>query len=226
MMLDNVCSLLARLIRVPDAGIKLAKSVLATYRLTGRFYPLKVRIYTSGIKCTFRKAKSAQVYLRGTLSIGGWLGNDSFVYISVGPGGTFELNGDFSLGSGSRISVGDNARLIIGGCEEESASGFTENATILCQKSITIGKDFIGAWGLFITDSDHHQYGDANPPMDVSIGDHVWMCPNSSVLKNSSVGRDCVILQGTVVTNANLPEKSLVGCNPGVRITEAKEWHR
>ncbi len=225
-MFINFYRLLRKLFRIPNATIRLIKSAMATRKLTGRFFPLNVRILDSGLQCTIQKAKSAKVHFRGTLSIGGWLGHADFVYIYVGPGGTFELDGDFHLGSGSRIHIGENAKLYIGGCQNESASGITEDAIILCQKSISMGKDFLGAWGLFITDSDHHRYGANNPPIEVFIGDHVWMCPNSSILKGSRVGSNSVIAQGSVVQKNSFPDKSLIGGNPATRIAEAKDWHR
>lgn len=225
-MLTKLIRMLRNPHRVPDAAIRLVKSALLTYKLTGRVLPLKVRVVDRRVKPNVHKAKGAKVHLGGTLTIGGWFGHADFIFIGIGPGATFETGGDFYLGSGSRVFVAEGAKLLIGGCQNESQSGITERGIILCHKSIAIGKDFLGAWGLFITDSDSHQYGENNPPMDVTIGDHVWMCPNSSVLKGSRIGSHSVITQAAVISKQVFPERSLIGGNRATRIGEAKEWHR
>ncbi len=205
---------------------RLGLGSLATYRLTGRMWPIKVRFISTRMRLVILKARSSRVILNGTLEISPWLGNYQPVVISLGDDAEFRIDGDFLLGANCRISVGIKASLVLGGRQCESASGITENAIILVAKSIEIGKDFLGAWGLFITDADHHQYGDANPPISVNIGDHVWMCPESSVLKGACIGANSVITQRAVVLCGVYPDCSLLGGMPARRIGTAKVWHR
>jgi hypothetical protein len=225
-MLKRILRLCVRPWRILCLFKMWCKSVKASYCLTGRMIPLKVRVLDAEMRVVVQKAEDARVRLAGMLTIGGWLGQAEPVYISIGRDAILDIGGDFHIGAGSRISVADKAKLVIGGRKNESASGTTERTIILCQKSIMIGEDFLGAWNLFITDADHHQYGKFNPPRDVKIGNHVWICPNATILKGVDIGDNSVVTNGAVVREGVLPERSLIGGNPAKRICEAKEWHR
>ena len=143
--------------------------------------------------------------INGILRIAPWMGNYEPLVVLLGNGASLVIDGDLILGPKVRISIASGARLVIGGKENEDASRITEYAIIIVVKSVSLGRDFLGSWGLFITDGDHHQYGD-NTSKDVAIGDHVWMCPNSSVLKGSIIGANSVITRGAVVTGGSFPE--------------------
>jgi len=200
-------------------------SVLASYRLTGRMFPLCVKIMDHRIRFKCFRHKDARVTVQGVIYVMPWLENCTKVVIYLGQGAEFRVDGDLLLGPNVRILVGGGATLSFGGKFHEPRSGFTENVIILCLKSIEIGRDFFGSWGLFITDADHHSYGDSNPPMPVIIGDHVWMCPEASVLKGASVGSDSVITAKSLVLKGEYPAGSLIGGIPAKKISNAKEWH-
>lgn len=200
-------------------------SIRATYQLTGRCFPVKVKITSSRMRLKCRRHRTSTVILNGELELMSWFQNAAPVVISLGPGSRFEIDGNFLLGPNCRISLSAGASLIIGGCEKEKSSGFTENLLLIAVKEIRIGRDFLGAWGVFITDSDHHMYGGEVAAIPVEIGDHVWATPNVSILKGAHIGADSVIAHGAVVLKGDHPERSLLAGNPAIRIAQAKEWH-
>jgi len=201
------------------------RSMWATYQLTGRFSPICVRI-RKGAKLICRKHPTAVVKCDGIVSIEPWLGNKQPVILRIGPQAQVTIGGDLVLGPNCRIGVSAHAKLHFGGREKESASGFTENLRLLCTQHIHIGKDFLGAWDIFITDSDHHLYNGVNESRPVVIGDHVWMTAGVSVLKGAMIGDNVVVTQKAVVVKGEYPAGSLLGGIPAKVIGEAKEWHR
>jgi acetyltransferase-like isoleucine patch superfamily enzyme len=172
-----------------------------------------------------RRHRTAKVILNGQLELMSWMQSFDPVIICLERDARLEINGDFLLGPNCRISVNPGARLIIGGCEKERVSGFTANLLLIAVKMITIGKDFLGAWDIFITDSDHHVYGGEVGISPVTIDDHVWATPNVSILKGAHIGADSVIAHRAVVLKGDHPAQSLLAGNPAVRIAQAKEWH-
>lgn len=200
-------------------------SLRATYQLTGHFFPVKVRITSSKMRLNCRRHRTAKVILNGQLELMSWMQSFDPVVICLERDARLEINGDFLLGPNCRISVNPGARLIIGGCEKERVSGFTANLLLIAVKMITIGKDFLGAWDIFITDSDHHVYGGEVGISPVTIDDHVWATPNVSILKGAHIGADSVIAHRAVVLKGDHPAQSLLAGNPAVRIAQAKEWH-
>jgi acetyltransferase-like isoleucine patch superfamily enzyme len=200
-------------------------SLRATYQLTGRCFPTNVRITSSKMRLECRRHRTATVIVKGKLELMSWLRNSEPVIICLERDARLEINGDFLLGPNCRISVNPGASLIIGGCEKERVSGFTANLLLIAVKLITIGKDFLGAWDIFITDSDHHVYGGEVGTLPVIIGDHVWATPNVSILKGAHIGADSVIAHRAVVLKGDHLAQSLLAGNPAVRIAQAKEWH-
>ena len=172
-----------------------------------------------------RRHRTATVILKGQLELMSWLRNSEPVIICLERDARLEINGNFLLGPNCRISVNPGASLIIGGCEKEKVSGFTANLLLIAIKKIKIGKDFLGAWDVFITDSDHHRYGSEIVTMPVMIDDHVWATPNVSILKGAHIGSDSVITHRAVVLKGDYPAHSLLAGNPATRIALAKEWH-
>lgn len=58
--------------------------------------------------------------------------------------------------NGVRIFLSRNSELYFGGADHDDLSGITENTILMVRESIKIGKDFICAWDVFITDFDWH----------------------------------------------------------------------
>lgn len=56
----------------------------------------------------------------------------------------------------------------------------------------------------------------------VIIGDNVWICSNSTILKGVRIGESSVVANGSVVTK-NVPPNSIVGGNPARVLRMLKE---
>ena len=57
----------------------------------------------------------------------------------------------------------------------------------------------------------------------VTIGNHVWICSNSIVLKGVTIGDGAIIAAGAVVTK-DVPSKCMVGGNPAKIIRTNVDW--
>lgn len=202
------------------------RSLVASYRLSGRCFPLCVRILNTRIKFKCRRHKTARVAVRGCVYIRSWLQDQRPVVFCLEQGACLEIDGDIYFGPNCRINLSPESSLYLGGKKNEGLSGFTAGLLLLAAKSIRIGKDFLGAWDIFITDSDHHVYGGCIHLAPVVVGDHVWAAPEVSILKGAEIGSDSVVAHKAVVLTGKYPNKSLLGGIPAKRLGEAKEWKR
>jgi len=186
----------------------------------------KIVIQSPFLKVKIKKAKGAIFELNENLSIGSWLKGLTPVNICLSTNAKFVLNGSFSIGNGVTISISKDAELIIGGKEEESSSGITCNTLIMVYKRIEIGKDFICAWDVTITDSDWHKIIGQEHSSPVFIGNHVWVAHNSSILKGSYIGNNSIIASHSKVTNKRFPDNVLVVGTQGKIAKENILWQR
>lgn len=117
------------------------------------------------------------------------------------------------IGMGSRIVVGDKARLLLG---ENFVC--TASMSLICFKAITIGKETLISWGTMIMDTDfHHIYHDEvrkSSEKAIHIGNHVWIGCRSIILKGTEIKDDCVIAAGSVVVNYFKENNVLIAGNP------------
>jgi acetyltransferase-like isoleucine patch superfamily enzyme len=215
-----------RLLR-PKYAFRFLLGAWYTYRLTGRPFPVRVEPRSSRCRMQIFVSRRARVSLAGPIILEEWMGNAAPVFLKISKGGELRLSGAFVLGPGVRIAIGENALLSLGGARREPESGVTENARILVRRSVTVGEDFLCSWNLFLTDSDHHPYGaDTAAVAPVTIGDHVWVGPNCSILKGAVIGADCVVANGAVVGSGEFPQGTLIGGLPARAIGKALAWKR
>lgn len=211
----------------PKRFVRLALGAWYSYRLTGRAFPAKVVLRSHRCRLRLEVSRKARVDLGGPLILETWMGDATPVFLKLSKGSRFETKGAFTLGPGVRIAVGDDARFSVGAPVREKESGITEQARILVKNEIIIGDDFLCAWNLFLTDSDHHGYGSDRPATaPVRIGHHVWLGPNCSVLKGARIGDACVAVNGALIREGDYPEKSLLAGSPAKVVGAAKPWTR
>ena len=150
--------------------------------------------------------------------------------IGVGLLGTYnsslKIHGDFGLGPGCRIVLSKGASLEIGGKRDENSSGMSGECRIMVSKRVVIGCDLLCAWNVFITDSDWHPIEGSEVTRETRIGDHVWMTPNSTVLKGSHIGEGSILMNGTVALAQCFEARSLIGGLPARRVGKAGVWHQ
>lgn len=105
-----------------------------------------------------------------------------------------------------------------------------KNCTIWCSKSISFGDNVLFGWNIVFRDADGHLIIDNGEPRpvegDISIGNHCWICSESHVLKNSSIGNDCVLGYGSLLTQKYDEDNTLYVGRPAKPIKRNINWMR
>ena len=86
-------------------------------------------------------------------------------------------------------------------------------SVLIAAKKISLGQDVMVGRNVVVYDSDHHAIRNiegqtTNPDAPVSIGDHVWLATNATVLKGTSIGSGSIISANSVA-HGNVPANSL-----------------
>lgn len=135
--------------------------------------------------------------------------------------GTVVLNGKVNLGHGSVLSVQENAVVTFGSNFSNTAEG-----KIVCKKSITIGNNVSTSWETLIMDTDwHHTYNTLNGEIfpdtkEIVIGNNVWICMRSVILKGSVIPNGCIVGANTLCSKQFTDENQLIVGNPARVIKE------
>lgn len=178
------------------------------------------------LKFEIIKGKGAHVFIKGDLHVLPFVGGKKKTLIKMEDNSSLQINGDFTIGDGVRFFLDKNASLEIGGKEKESGSGITSDSLIMVKKNIVIGKDFLCAWNVFISDSNWHSIKGQHHQGDIIIGDHVWIANNSSVLKGSVIENNCIVASNTKVINKEYIENSMIAGIPSKVIKTDVVWSR
>jgi acetyltransferase-like isoleucine patch superfamily enzyme len=176
------------------------------------------------IRFKFKKDKSSKLIVKGILKIIPHLGGNSPVVLTLSENSKFHVNGDFNIGQGVRIAVSNHATLVIGGREKDKWCGITSDTLIMVSKKIDIGKDFVCAWNIFISDSDWHSIEGQPHQADVIIGDHVWVANSCSILKGAVISDNSIVASHSKVTNKSFSRDSLLAGTPARVIKTNINW--
>ena len=147
----------------------------------------------------------------------GMTAEDLTTVLTVRKGGALNLKGA-SIGRGSSVRVGPNARLSIG-----SGTYFNDGARIQAAQDISVGERCAIAWNVTLLDDDEHGFGPPPYRAPILIEDDVWIGCNVIVLKGVTVGRGSVIAAGSVVTRS-CPANSLSGGSPAKVLRAGINW--
>jgi acetyltransferase-like isoleucine patch superfamily enzyme len=134
------------------------------------------------------------------------------------PGARLSVEGVFSIYTGARVAVYQDASLSLG-------TGYINHAvTIDCYESISIGSDAAIAKGVTIRDHDAHRiHGGNGPGSPVRIGNQVWIGANATVLKGVTIGDGAIIAAGAVVKK-DVPERCIAAGVPARVVKENVTW--
>lgn len=178
------------------------------------------------LRVAIKKGKNAKIIINGRCKIQSWLGGKTPVNIYVDDNAKLTIDGNFDIGHGVMIFVGKGGELWIGGSIDDSGSGITCDTKILVNKNVNIGRDFICAWDVFITDSDWHLIEGQLSTRNVDIADHVWIANNSSILKGTYIGKGCIVASHSKLSGDIYPDNSLIGGVPAKVIKNSVKWHK
>ena len=208
------------------------KNPLSVYKSI--FYSLKHNGSLKGIKAhkntSIIKSKQASMLELDSVNIGlnntelGSLGmnSDWKTVLQVGPNASLTIGKNSFIYSGVKILVEKGAFVSIG-----AGSLVSLYSNIFAKERIEIGDGCFVSWGVQIIDSDHHTVvidgHDTVPTKPISIGDRVWVGCNATILKGVTIGNNCIVAAGAVVTKS-FPDNVLIGGNPARVIKENIDW--
>lgn len=129
-----------------------------------------------------------------------------------------------SLGPGVSIVVKDGAQFSIG-----DHTYITSDSHIEAVGDIKIGSDCAISWGVTILDDNHHvmireNATEKSTKLSVTtIGNHVWIGCNSTILAGTIIGDNCIVAAGSVV-KGSFPPGVLIAGNPARMVKENVVW--
>ncbi|MBR5451678.1 MAG: acyltransferase [Clostridia bacterium] len=143
--------------------------------------------------------------------------------VSIENGGKIVLCGKtgFSQGvilatNGAEIKFGENFR-----CNYSSTIDATND-------NITFGENVVIGWNVTVRNGDGHKIieNGAQKPTSapIKIGNHVWLCAESTVLKGVNLGDDSVLGYGALLTKANGEKNTLFAGFPAKPIKTDINW--
>lgn len=205
--------------------LTMARSLVATHKLTGRPFPVRVRL-DAHQRLRVNIHQEATVRIKGLLLVNSWGGSNLASSIYCGPGASLEIDGDFEIGPNVHLQVVSAGKLHIGGRREATASGITCDTRIMVEQSVTIGADCIIAWDVYISDSDWHDIEGTLRCRPVSIGQHVWIGHGVSVLKGSTIPAGSIVGAKSVVRTVVQGDCPLIAGTPAKVLKNHLKWKR
>ncbi|MBX9969230.1 acyltransferase [Priestia aryabhattai] len=145
-------------------------------------------------------------------------------YLNFSENGKLIVKGRADFGPGSTVNI--TGRVILG-------NNFSANFgfALSCENSVEAGDNVLLGWDVSIIDGDGHNIIKdglkINSPRKIVIGNHVWLCAKSSILKGARIGDDCVVGYGTIVSkNFESKNHCIIGGNPARVVKENCSWEK
>lgn len=99
---------------------------------------------------------------------------------------------------------------------------------VSCDKDIYFGDDVVLGWKCTIkSDDGHYIIKDGvlgEKSKEVIVGNHVWICSNSTLLKGTKIGNDSVVAYDSLIVNKEFGDNVLVGGKPAKVIYHNIDW--
>lgn len=158
--------------------------------IKGKIKPFMVRIGHGGSKSL--SSQQSRIRIRKSASL------------------SFEGNAYFS--AGDILDIG--GELIIG-----KNFSTNKNCMISCENKVVIGNDVMFGWEVHLFDNDggHTILFNGKPKVSdpsIYIGNHVWLCSYSHILKGVQVPDDCVVGYRSLVVKKYTEKNSLIVGSP------------
>lgn len=122
-----------------------------------------------------------------------------------------------------KITLEGNSTLYIG-----RNSGIRGVSFVAKDANITVGRNCMFSYDVIVRNNDSHKVLDqdgnvTNMAQDIVIGDHVWLCERSTILKGVTIGNNSVIAYGAIVTK-DCPPNSIMAGNPARVVKQDINW--
>lgn len=139
------------------------------------------------------------------------------------------INDNISIKGMSISIVGNNNLVFIG-----NNTSFNNKCEIYCSlgKSIHIGEDCIFSKNISISTSDIYTLYDIktdeiiNPPQNIYIGDHVWICEECFIQKGSKVLDDSIVEAYSIVNKEFTEKNILIAGQPAQILKKNINWDK
>lgn len=144
-------------------------------------------------------------------------------FLDIGHGGQMCFKGYAKFASGNSIRVHGGV-MDIG-----NAFSSNVNCQFTCNCGMSFGDNVLLGWDVNIRDSDNHvliQNGirsDINQK-PISIGNHVWICSHSDILKGVTIKDNSIVAWRACVTKPILEEDVLIAGIPAEIIKHGYSW--
>lgn len=191
------------------------------------FFPFKEAIKLPVLVRYNTKCKS----LKGTIGLNSNGGGKSRLVIGFGGVGIYDKKyqrsilqidgrielpeGKTRLGTGAKIVVGKTGTLTFG---KDFCN--TAGMTIICTDNIKLGDNVLVSWETMIMDEDWHQLQNTGTGKihekhkPISIGNNVWICYRSTILKGTIIPNGCTVAAGAVVSGKFETQNSILAGVP------------
>ena len=122
-----------------------------------------------------------------------------------------------------KITLEGNSTLYIG-----RNSGIRGVTFVAKDANITVGRNCMFSYDVIVRNNDSHKVLDAdgnitNGAQDIVVGDHVWLCERSTILKGVTIGENSILAFGAVVTK-DCPPNSVMAGNPARVVKQNITW--
>jgi acetyltransferase-like isoleucine patch superfamily enzyme len=90
------------------------------------------------------------------------------------------------------------------------------------------GDEVVLGWAVTVKSDDGHNVIERNvikpKNLPVKVGNHVWICSESTVLKGVNIGNDCIVAYGSLVTGSTFGDNLMIAGTPAKKIKENILW--
>lgn len=135
--------------------------------------------------------------------------------------GTLSFEGRACFAAGSTL---DNSGMMRIGKNFSS----NKNAFVSCSKEVTIGDDVMLGWNVQIYDaSGHTVYHNGlakHSQAPIKVGNHVWLCSFSTLLKGASIGDGSILAWRSLLIKPIIQDNVLLGGSPAKLIQTDISW--
>ena len=140
-------------------------------------------------------------------------------YWDIGENGTVTFSGDAVFAKGSCLIVDGNLHI---GKHFYSNSNFLLNAS----SDIKIGDHCIAGWNVTLIDGDGHPTNRNDMVFSgIVIEDHVWLCSEAMILKNSYVAKDFIVGARACVSKKFQEPACLIAGVPAAIVRYNVSWN-